>query len=238
MNESKNDFLGAVDYAQLSSMDIKSDDEKRLESEEDKKKKDFSVASEIQKQAELEPVISDQNVIKACIGSTNNQSNANFATFLYRYTGDMQKFVNGEDLLESDYTEEAKRTYKNPILDVKLNGEFVQFDFCFKSGTDPELRILWTQLEMYGDLLNYYYLDQIKAYPFLSINIMPKKYLGRCYLSICNPYYWTLEPEHPGMSINNVIRLIAKAENLIVNSDVLDEVNIQQMDAEIKRSFM
>ena len=71
----------------------------------------------------------------------------------------------------------------------------------------------------------------------MMINIMPKNYIGRCYLSVCNPYYWTLEPEQPGVSINNVIRLIVKAENIIVTPDVLNEVDVQQTEAEIKRTF-
>lgn len=235
--EEKNNFLGAIDYSQLATMDTKSEEEKRLDYEEEQRKKSLSISEDILKQAEQEPIISDHDAIQACIGEVNGQPSATLSTMLYRYSGDMQKFQNGAELLESDYSEESSRFFKTPIIDIKLKDEFVQFDFKFKTETDPELRILWSQLEMYGDLLNYYHLEKIKDYPFMMINIMPKKYIGRCYLSVCNPYYWTLEPEQPGVSINNVIRLIIKAENIIVTPDVLNEVDVQQTEAEIKRTF-
>lgn len=230
-----NKRLGEIDYARLMSIGTTENFP-----EEDRRRSGLSIAEQVLAQAKNEPEISDHELIEACIKTDKDLNPAPktiINALLYRYTGDIEQFLNGKALNDADYSKEAVRTFKSPLLDIKLKGEFVQIDFIFKSGTDPELRIMWSQLEMFGNLQHYFYSGKINAFPIFALNIMPKKYIGRCYLSVFNPYYWTLEPENPGVSINNVIRMIVKSDNLIVTPDVLNDIDICQIDADVRREM-
>ena len=182
----------------------------------------------------LKPIenLTDKEIIELCMDK--EKSVATCFLQLARYTNKTQKDSEEGRKNVANYETIKDRMIYNPIIDIQPRPSIVSIRLKFKSAVDPELKLMWSILNDYGEKISL--LNDKENDCFLSMSFMPNDYAGQVMVTAVNPLSWTLEPEIVGMPINNILHIDFWATNMfIVDGDDLGNANIQEEIANINR---
>lgn len=176
----------------------------------------------------------EKELIESCFGRNEaGYANSEVSCSLLTYKGTNEEYTKDEN-----YKELSTRFTKQAEFYLEAHFGFVQIDLTFKSALDPELRLFWNQMTLFGTKLasvnNPDNPEEEK--PFMAFNIMPDKYLGKYYLSFVNPIMWVLQPQTVGTDKCNVLRMLVPADNFIIN-EMREDVDLAKLEAEASRTY-
>lgn len=175
--------------------------------------------------------LSESDFLFSCEGmSDDGDSNSLLEAILMSFTGDSEQDMMDENCFQLI----SSRKTKNANITIYDMGDFVQFNFAFKTHLAPELRFFWNLFENYASKLKEKQINDLPENPFLIINIEPNKYLGECFLSLLNPFFWSLQPQEAGGNCNS-IRFCVLKENVLINP-ISTDLDINTLKAEASRS--
>lgn len=175
---------------------------------------------------EKENEVKDVDILKSCIGlNEDGESKCTMISELLSFKGKTKEDFDKEDF----YEEISKRTIRKPEYMFYPCGDFVQVVLKFKSALDPELKLLWSQLEEYGRLNVQKEIEE-NGMPVFSMNIMPDEYIGKYMITLNGPGFWFLQPEVFGTQILNVLKIVFPIDN--VNIVKLEDIDLDKVKAE------
>lgn len=114
---------------------------------------------------------------------------------------------------ENRYEEILTKSSFKPSVNFMRLGEFLIIDLIYVSSMDPEIRILFDQLELYGKNCAKYYEDE-EIFPMFGLNINPYQYAQKYYIQAFAPRYWTRLPSQSLKTESNMIRILFEAKNV------------------------
>ena len=136
-----------------------------------------------------------------------------------------------ENVLEDTSRVVVQSACATAPVTINSRHRFIEVDMTFASPTANELKLIYSHLERYGDLLNKQEPDDDEI-PSFKFYIVPVSSLGSCFISAVEPVFWALTSNKPG-EVPNQVRILFDAE--YVDFYETDEVDLEDIDAEAQR---
>lgn len=134
------------------------------------------------------------------------------------------------------YKEISTRSTKEAEFDIVRVGNLIQISLIYKTAYSPDLKLFWSQLQTYGELLESYNRNEEPRFPICMFNVFPEDYSNISYMSFSGPAFWVLQPQYVGDEKCNVIRMLFEGNTFMLN-DVPDDIDITDMEAEANRAY-
>lgn len=163
-----------------------------------------------------------RNIVKECQGiDDDGQPKAAIALTL-----EMMHVDNSRKVI-------SQQAMFRPVVTINRRMEFIEIIFTFKTAIDSNLKVMFANLEKYGQKLNDITELATEA-PILSITIVPTISLGCYYMVALNPVMWALQPQAVNGPVNQ-LKVIVRCED--VGFYQADDMDLSQIEAEVRREI-
>lgn len=127
----------------------------------------------------------------------------------------------------------AQQSIYKPVVYINRRMEFIEIAFEFPTELDANLKVMFANVEKYGQKQNEY--DELSTEaPMFSLTLIPVAALGSMYIVAINPIFWAIQPKRINEPAK-ILKMLFKCDE--VGFYQTDEIDMGQIQAELQREM-